>query len=40
MNRQGFVTVDAHAHFPWPGQWGRRGSGTKPELAQYAQERN
>jgi len=39
MNRQGFTTVDVHAHFPWPGQF-RRGAAAKPELTRYAQERN
>lgn len=40
MMRQDFVTIDAHAHFPWPGQWGRPAVPPKPEIAAYARERN
>lgn len=39
MDRQGFATIDAHAHFPWPGQ-ARPGGTPKPEIAQYARDRN
>lgn len=38
--KQGFPILDAHVHFPWPGQWGKPATPQKTELQAYARARN
>ncbi|HWI65677.1 MAG TPA: amidohydrolase family protein [Symbiobacteriaceae bacterium] len=40
MERQGFRVLDAHVHFPWPGQWGRQVTQQKPAIQAYSRQRN